>query len=375
MKTLYIHIGTPKTGTTAIQAFLAENTDALFRNNYIFRFFPFRYTRSVGAIPPKRNGFFLHGDTVPDDPEQNRKKNEPRLKEGLELIAKWFEEKDNVILSDEFIWNEIQRWDFLSVTKQHAKDHGYIVKLIVFLRPQSEYIDSFYRQRTKMADTTMFWEEYLNSSDIITDYYGHLSNLAGLFGKENIVVRPYEPRQWSIDQSDIFHVFMDTIDAPYTDDYVLPPGEKNLSVKYNDSEIKRVLNYLHTESTKAQNDADLFFRRKAKECSVLLPDQEAFSFFSEEERSSYMSRFEEGNNRIAKEYLGRDVLFAGAGKPKVKWDRFHPTMQDDIILFFGNVTEELFREINTLKKENEELKRFSLLYRFRNWLRRLRGKH
>lgn len=371
MKTLYIHIGTPKTGTTAIQAFLEANTDALYKNGYIFRFFPFKYKRSVGSIPKKRNAYFLHGDTVPNDPQGNRSNNIDRLMQGLSLIRDWFSEKDNVIITDEFLWNEMIRWSFMDDVKSFCDENGILLRLVVYLRPQDEYVDSFYRQRTKMADTTASWTEYLNSTDIVTDYEGHLRQLSEKLGKDSLVVRPYEPKEWAKDGKDIFKDFLSAIGTEFSDDYQLPPGESNLSLKYNDSEIKRILNHLHKGSSKADNDTDLFFRRKAKECSVLIPDQEKFSFFSDQEREAYMERFREGNDRVAREYCGRDVLFAPKKSGKVPWRSDNAYMQEDIILFFGNVTDELFREIEKLKKDNERLKRFSIGYRFCMWLRKL----
>lgn len=44
MPTLYLHIGTPKTGTTALQNFLPANEEVLEQHGICYPDFGFRYT-------------------------------------------------------------------------------------------------------------------------------------------------------------------------------------------------------------------------------------------------------------------------------------------------------------------------------------------
>ena len=53
--TLYLHIGTPKTGSSAIQDFLAENTRQLEKEQYVFPDFGVRYYK----VRAGRNGRWL----------------------------------------------------------------------------------------------------------------------------------------------------------------------------------------------------------------------------------------------------------------------------------------------------------------------------
>lgn len=57
MKTLYLHIGTPKTATSSIQKFLAENWDVLQKHGY---FFP-ESTHIYPRVNARRNAHFLSG--------------------------------------------------------------------------------------------------------------------------------------------------------------------------------------------------------------------------------------------------------------------------------------------------------------------------
>ena len=52
MKALHIHIGAPKTATTAIQFFCSENAEVLARKGFCYPIFPFSYP----GIAPGHNG-------------------------------------------------------------------------------------------------------------------------------------------------------------------------------------------------------------------------------------------------------------------------------------------------------------------------------
>ena len=94
MKTLYIHIGTPKTGSSAIQAFLSQNREVLTQKGFCYPKFPFHYD----YVSKNRNGYFLRAKKL-----ENRQSD---FEEGIEMLRKVFEEYSNVILSEEGIWYE-----------------------------------------------------------------------------------------------------------------------------------------------------------------------------------------------------------------------------------------------------------------------------
>ena len=87
MKTVYLHIGMPKTGTTALQMFLPLNEEALSQNGFSYPLMPFEFEN----IGKRRNAHFL---TLWENKEDM-----PEWTEGFKIVEKAFLQHDNLILS------------------------------------------------------------------------------------------------------------------------------------------------------------------------------------------------------------------------------------------------------------------------------------
>lgn len=111
-KTLYVHVGTTKTGTTAIQSFLIENQEILNQKGYCYPLFPYRYP----DVSERRNARFLL--------EEAQVTQEGRFREGMDRIHELFQTFDNIIVSDEGIWsaNYEQRITMWRALKAEAKE-------------------------------------------------------------------------------------------------------------------------------------------------------------------------------------------------------------------------------------------------------------
>ena len=100
MKTLYVHIGTKKTGTASIQRFCMANQKQLEEKGYCYPVFSFDYYR----VMEKRNGHFLVGSLWDGEGNHDREKEQKYFREGMNRVKDLFQEFDGVILSDEQIW-------------------------------------------------------------------------------------------------------------------------------------------------------------------------------------------------------------------------------------------------------------------------------
>ena len=88
MKTLYLHIGTPKTATTAIQVFCAGNQQVLNSYGYIYPDFGIRYAH-VGR---HRNAHFLVGNVRRRIKEREFEKEDQVIDECFSKIYELFQQ-------------------------------------------------------------------------------------------------------------------------------------------------------------------------------------------------------------------------------------------------------------------------------------------
>ena len=98
MRTLYVHIGTPKTATTSIQMFCVENQDILNEQGYSYPLLEFTYPH----VANRRNGHFLVGWLYKLNGEEDVEKEQELWDEGLAMIHKEFEKYDNKFAIEQF---------------------------------------------------------------------------------------------------------------------------------------------------------------------------------------------------------------------------------------------------------------------------------
>lgn len=341
MKTLYVHIGTMKTGTTAIQSFCWGNRDVL--NKYRYCYPDFHDLASTATR--KRNGCFLveEYETVEKEKEVFRT--------GMDRVIEMFSQYDNVILSNEGIWGAtLQRraglWEEL---KSEGEKAGFQVKIIVYLRRQDEYLSSCWNQMVKMGtvEGVRKWDEYLNKipKGRQLDYDKKLDGIAAVLGKENIIVRCYDWKKFY--GGSIYADFLHIIGLSLTDEYVIEREIVNTKLAGNMHEIKRIINTMPM----VDKDSNFYFRDILLECSNDSQVEQNYSMFSKEEAEEFIKKYEDGNRRVAVEYMGIEdgSLFSQTVKDAPKWEKENPNVQDDMVRF-------VCAACMRLKSENEQLK-------------------
>ncbi|MCR5101164.1 MAG: hypothetical protein K6B41_07390 [Butyrivibrio sp.] len=370
MKTLYLHVGTPKTGTTAVQTFLYDNKEILLKNNFIYEKMPYHYIDASD----RRNAHFLFKYIYNNDRSVNKEAFEKRLAEGYEIIKGWFEKVDNVFLTDEAAWNVLntEGRDFMPSVKSFADSVGAQVKVIIYVRRQDDYLESWYKQKIRDGLSQSTWEEVAGNipNAIALDYYKIIRLIANTIGSENIIVRRYDRNSFAGKDGTIFSDFMEVLGLDYTDEYKLPEGKTNTSLNNNYIEIKRLLNNLYDNSITVEKDQNPYLGGIGSLCSEL-DNQYDSSYFSEEERKEFLGRYKEGNDAIAKEFLGEEVLFNDKTKNLPKWDPNNEYLLRDFVVFCGMALKNQKTEIDELKKEVNRLKKLSPAYKvagkIKNW--------
>lgn len=341
MKTLYLHIGTPKTATTAIQNFCSENQSVLAGKGYYYPIFDYVFPH----VSRNCNAHFLltHNDQY------------PYIQEGTKTLLDLFETYDNIILSEEKIWNAGFYYHCWEQLKENIIDKGICIKVIVYLRRQDELLFSWWNQRIKFGKkhySTITWDELIRTRPYIQlDYYASLERIAAYVGKENIIVRVFDKKAFlnSDPNKTILADFLETIGLEYTQDYTVTNLIRNPSLSKNNVEIKRILNMLPDVSS----EENVFFRNIMVELSGGGSSDNTKSMFSPEELDNFLSDYKEGNMRIAKEYLNAEKLFDYTYNADDKWTLDNPEFTADVIRFFGTTTLFLLRELNRVKAQQQ----------------------
>lgn len=352
MKTLYLHIGTSKTGTTTIQTYCGINREQLKSKGVLFPIMPYHYDR----ITKNRNGHFLYA-MIYENGVRNKEKEKQVLKQELDYIVDCFKDYDNVLLSDESIWwaTATRRKGLWKYLQEHSQQNNYQVKIIVYLRRQDQFMMSRYNQiiKTDTGGGTQRFYEYFKDMNgkykCVMNYRQRLDYMAKFFPKENIVVKRFDRSYFY--NGDLNADFLHILGVEIDDTFAELPKDENLGISVQSGELKRVLNRLGT-MTFAENQKLL---QMLNECEVLLPKREV-SIMTTEHIEKFMKKFIDDNESIAVDYIGDGKpMFDYDYKQKPVWSYEDKNYHEEVILFFAKAIDSVYKENIQLKKENEHL--------------------
>lgn len=296
--TVYLHIGTGKTGTTTIQTFLETNRDVL---------------RSKGLIVPTSLGrqnhrnlaaYSLNDDQI-DNSRRAKRLTTPeriaafrgKLVAGLLAEAPTWPADASVVMTSEQLTRlrrpgEIERLhDLLART-------GHPVKVIAYLRRQDDYFASEYSQLIKGGQSLPFSiDNKLNMA--IYNYDHFLGSWASVFGDDNMIVRPFERGQFV--QGDLLMDFLSLVGVSEIEGCV-SVDQKNPSLDAQTVEFLRLLNPdLPRWADEGADPVRAEFVRQLEAVS----DGPRLKL-SSEQATALLARFEDSNAAVARRYLGRE---------------------------------------------------------------------
>ncbi|MFW2545279.1 hypothetical protein ACN2XU_21840 [Primorskyibacter sp. 2E107] len=218
-KTLFIHVGHYKTGTTALQVFLAHNARKMRRHgvdyaelhqhNYKHSMFAFALYRAAGVRT------LMHGYNHPIDPETLW----ARLFDTVEASP-----AERVLISSE----EFMRLGAYPAAAGRLKAivdeaRGRIdIRIIAYLRSPDAHLRSWYNQMVKMSAATSDYNRAVCQvmEPVHYDYALALRPWAEIFGPEAVTVRHY--REGFRRDGGLFRDFLPLIGF----DYDKPPGRR-----------------------------------------------------------------------------------------------------------------------------------------------------
>lgn len=373
MATVYLHIGTMKTGTSAIQSFLGKNRDVLMSKGYSFPHLKMHLERPYTL----RNAHFLvwKSDKGGEEGAAEEMALEDAMFEKLRNIAAEYE---NIILSDEIIWHRRKgSTDFWTRIKEKFAAIGCDLKVIVYLRRQDEVVQSLWLQFIKTSQLTgrdfMQWLKDKRHLFFPFDYYKNLKDIERQISKENLIVRVYEKEQYRGEQKTIQSDFMQAVGLELTDEYQEPDLQINFSIGGNYIEIKRLMNSL----PEYQELSDFLSREimSANHYQTSVERPPKTSLFPEGEQEAFYRRYEKSNRDVAREFLGRESepLFYEPVIQPPTWTPDPSTMYRDLVLSFTEIICTQERRIRQLEEEVKSMYNSKIFREYRK-LREKLGK-
>lgn len=194
MATVYLHIGAPKTATSTLQTVLSKNYEKLLENGVLYpksaRHGDAHHLLICDLIEKyqgHRMADFWYGDKARGEAWEELKVDMEAHKDQIH----------SVVISSELFFGQAKNIDAMHQDiLTHL--HGHEIKIVVYLRRQDQMYSSFFNQDVKgvrqwahsayqFYDTHQVFEHnYLKSVRIWSDS----------FGKDNVLIRPYESQQW-----------------------------------------------------------------------------------------------------------------------------------------------------------------------------------
>ncbi len=365
--TLLIHIGMPKTGTTALQSFLFNNNSNLEKYGWCY---PFLEGGETGywerwSAEKNGNGYKLHADWIMNGMRTEWDK-------GMKKVLAHLKDK-NVIISAENIYG-IGTGRFIADAKEKYEN----IKVIVYLRRQDRVIESLYSQRIKSGiEYTAYYkpyntfEEFVDSyvvSGNFLEYASKLDLISQIVGRDNLIVRIYEKQQ--LVGNNTITDFLSVLGIPTDrDDWERSPRE-NLSLGGNYLEISRLINSLQNVDGFLESGARIsswsdeevkhdFYNVCTRLSNSFDQDRKECGFFLLDERKKFLGQFASEDEQIAKEYLHREdgILFYDSQMeyPLFEINQSSSFEADMIRVFTGVIYAQAQRFTKLLEKTSGEI--------------------
>jgi len=283
-QTVYVHIGQPKTGTSAIQTFLKANRDLLAQQGYVYP----RKSHLLSWIWSDVSG------------------QEAASRDAWNCIQKELRASNkDFILSNEAISDAVLV-NPKCVPELKAMLAPAAVKIVYYLRRQDLHFESLYRQWVRAEPvTTPFGPEAIVEM-ISAGYYDYAAQVRALeagFGRENVILRVYDRNNFS--GGFLANDFCHAVGLDWQVGFTVPPKTENPSV---DARLTDIL--LAANATMPSLDGELReFKELIQYVGAATLEGTETKYFTGAERVAFMERLHEGNRWVARRYFGREELF------------------------------------------------------------------
>jgi hypothetical protein len=301
MTRLVLHIGTEKTGTTSIQHFMSNNRQALLAHGVLYPHIGQRKDAHFDLVnslhPLDNNGKYMEFLAPVSDTSLY-------LWDKLAECIKAHPDKTIVISAEHF--SSRLRAKALAFMRDFFKQHDIEPEIIIYLRPQADYIESSYSTEIKAGSPKVFpkvMEQY-QSQPLRYDYKKLVDLWSGFFGKKALKLIPYEKSSIG---DDIRLSFLAVLGVTETSS--LDFSQQKLNEKWSNPmlEFARIANARMKHIVGQERHDFMTFAQQLIE-SELQPQRARL--MTQAQNDEVVAFYAESNRQLCAEYgLGRETLF------------------------------------------------------------------
>ncbi len=333
---LFLHIGQPKTGSSAIQAFLNYNRENLVKKHHVL------YPNFKGSDFGK--GFQHNHEKV----FLNAKLNND-YSGCIETFKKCKIYCENNEINKLILSNEGFDWYWWpELIKQILETLDCDFKIILYLRRQDHWIESAWKQWGFKNREYNSIQEF--SKKINMDWKLSLFHWLNVFKADDFIVRPFEK---SLIGENVVFDFLNIIGIYDKSGFIEPPPNNlNKNAGFN-REIIEILNLCSKQSHDINDNSllDFLFERLPESYKKQDPF-EPYGLLSPTERWEIVDTYESSNNDIAKLFFGnqREALFLEQ-LPNLheEWEPFEGLTIEKIVPVFMDILLNMSKQISALK--------------------------
>lgn len=307
MKTVYLHIGRGKTGTTSLQGYLARRRAALAAAgvHYLHADDAGRgcghqqFAKSFIAAPP--------GYMIPAiDPERIRREVAAEIRDTP--ATAFLISSENFPLADP---DALAAW---FAAEAQVTD----IRIIFFVRSQDELLESEYNQMVKLKRESRPLMAYAEQAFEGVDYFAECERWAAVFGRRNLLCRIYDGGR-----RDVVARFLSCLPLGADFDPEEPGAPRDAE---NRALGARALSALRLLNMVEIADRPPLYRRLASAFEAA--DLPAVLLGAEEART-FRARFADSNARFSERYLGQRLEDLGGRRyGDAERDRLHARLRE-----------------------------------------------
>ena len=222
MRTVFLHIGVFKTGSSALQVFFAKNQKQLAAAGVCYPSLSDLDGAKRGLVSSGNAAYLARSLMEPEAAMALPRQKKDQLRKFEKSLKRTTE--GNLLFSTEFF--TYVPTDSFRTLNEIANHSGYRLKVVGFVREQTSYLESLYIQRVKRGGIQQPPEEYIEK--LIEDekhlfYAKFFEELSVVFEHDNIGLEIYE-------RKNLYSKMFSQLDLEPSKQFTLPSRRVNISL-------------------------------------------------------------------------------------------------------------------------------------------------